>query len=94
MAARVPSVANAAIELAFVLLAGALGYLGAPLYGAAILALMMMAYWLYNRRNALAQLRERGLGQLAGMFVLSVALLFAVLAAAYWVGTILPGSKA
>ena len=94
MAARRPSVLNAIIELAFVLLAGAAGYLGAPLYTALPLSLAMMIYWFINRRAALGQLRQRGLGQLAGMFAISVALLFAVLAAAFCVGTILPGSKA
>jgi hypothetical protein len=86
MAARVPNVLNAAIELGFVAAAGALGYARAPLIALPALAAAMILYWAFNRRAGLAQAREQGLGRLAGLVAVSLALITALLGGCYWLG--------
>ena len=91
MAARVPSVLNAAIELGFIAGAAVLGALAAPLWALPVLAIAMILYWSFNRRAGLAQLKEIGLGRLTSAIAVSVALIAAILGASYWIGNLLSG---
>jgi hypothetical protein len=94
MAARVPSVLNAAIELGFVAVAGILGFARAPLWTLPALAAAMIVYWAINRRAGLAQAREAGIGRLVGVVVVSLVMMSAVLGGIYWIGTIVGGATA
>ncbi len=93
VAARKPSATNAAIELGFVAAAGALGWLRAPLWLVALLAIGMVAYWMWNRRAGLKQLADKGMVQLAASAAVSLALIFVFLALAYGLGHVIPGGK-
>ncbi|MGE3304014.1 MAG: hypothetical protein AB7M12_12980 [Hyphomonadaceae bacterium] len=86
MAARRPNALNAAIEVAFVAAAGLLGFLGAPLWALPALACAMIAYWIWNRRAGLAQLRAMGAGKLLASGAIALVLITAVLAGAFWLG--------
>jgi hypothetical protein len=91
MAARVPSVLNAAIELSFVAVAGLLGFLRAPIWAPLALTAAMIAYWGINRRTGLKQLAALGAVRLAGATALTLILVCAVLGAAFWLGGLLSG---
>jgi len=91
MAVRTPRVANAAIELGFVLIAGLLGALRAPAWGIVAVALAMIAYWSWNRRVGLAQLMQGGALKFAAMAGISLAMIVAVLGCAYWFGGLIGG---
>jgi hypothetical protein len=91
VAARVPRVWNAAIELGFVLLAAIAGALRTPLWALPALAAAMIAYWGFNRRVGLSRLAEMGGGRLIAAAFVSIALIGAVLGAAYWIGALLSG---
>jgi hypothetical protein len=93
VAARKPSATNAAIELGFVAVAGALGWLRAPLWSIALLAFAMVSYWMWNRRVGLKQLADKGIVQLTASAAVSLALIFVFLALAYGVGHVIPGGK-
>jgi hypothetical protein len=91
MAVRTPRVWNATIELGFVLIAGVLGAVKAPFWGIIAVALAMIGYWMWNRRAGLAQLAQGGAVKFAAMAGISLALIIAVLACAYWFGGVLGG---
>ncbi|HWA23987.1 MAG TPA: hypothetical protein VG735_16470 [Caulobacterales bacterium] len=92
MAARAPSVLNAAIELGFVLCAGVLGWLRAPIWAIAALTATMIAYWIWNRRAGLSQIAGMGIAKLAATAGLSIALVALFLSGAYVLGRALSGS--
>ncbi len=81
MATRRPSIVNAGVELGFVVLALALGALSAPLWALIALVAVMIAYWIWSRRGALAAMTP---GALIGSSALSIAVLAAVLTSAYF----------
>jgi tryptophan-rich sensory protein len=91
MAARTPSVLNAAIELGFVLGAGALGWFGSPIWTVIALAVAMIAYWMWNRRAGLTQLAGMGIAKFAATAALSIALVALFLAGAYVLGRFFSG---
>jgi hypothetical protein len=89
--ARRANVTNAAIELAFVVVAGVLGAFHAPWWTLFILADLMIVYWMWNRRVGIKQLEAMGAAKLAAAAALSLALIAAVLTGAYWIGRYLSG---
>jgi hypothetical protein len=93
VAARRPSATNAAIELGFVAAAGVLGWLRVPFWSLALLAVAMVGYWMWNRRVGLKQLVAKGMAQFAASAVVSLALIFVFLAAAYGLGHLIPGGN-
>jgi hypothetical protein len=93
VAARKPSATNAAIELCFVAVAGALGWMRAPLWSVALIAVAMVAYWMWNRRVGLKQLADKGIVQFVASAAVSLALIFVFLAAAYGLGHLIPGGN-
>lgn len=93
MTARRPNLANAAIEFSFVVLAGALGVFGAPLWSLAALVVLMLAYWAYSRRNALRVMTNLHLGALFPTALAVTALLALVLGGAYWLGSLTHGAS-
>ena len=83
MATRRPNILRGAIELGFAALALIAGRLGAPLWGLALIALASVAYWALSRRAALSRMQG---GQLYAQGGIAIALLIAVLSAAFWIG--------
>lgn len=81
MATRRPNLANAGVELGFVGVAIALGAFGAPVVILAALIVVMIGYWVWSRWRSLATMSP---GALIGSSVLSIGLLGAVLAGAFF----------
>lgn len=91
MAARTPNLQNAAIELTFVVLASALGGAGAPIAALFGLIAVMVAYWLWSRRAALARMYADNVGALIRSSAFALVVLAGVLAGAFFVGRALHG---
>ncbi len=91
MAARRANVTNAAIELAFVVVAGVLGAYHAPWWTLFILADLMIVYWMWNRRVGIKEIEALGARKLAAAIALSLVLITVVLTGAYWIGRSLFG---
>jgi hypothetical protein len=81
--------ANAGADLAFAVLAFVAGIMGAPAWGAALVALASGGVWYWTRRNTLARLDA---ARLAASVAVALAVLFIVLGAAYWLGLSLRGN--
>jgi uncharacterized membrane protein YeiB len=88
MPARRLNLANAAIEIGFVLAALLCGVLGAPFWVAGIVAFALLVHWSWSRRVALNKLK---LGQWALQSLISVVVIIAVLAGAYGLGLAIHG---
>jgi len=84
--ARRPSLSNAAIELTFVVIASALGSAGAPLWALGAITAALLAYWFWSRRHTLDEMRKNRPGALLGSVVLTLVLVGAVMAGAFFGG--------
>lgn len=81
MATRRPNIANAGVELIFVCVAIGLGAITAPVWALVALVAVMTGYWFWSRRRALAEMSP---GALFGSAAISILVLAAVLAAAFY----------
>ncbi len=84
--ARRPSLSNAAIELTFVVIASALGSAGAPLWTLGAITAALLAYWFWSRRHTLNEMRKHRPGALVGSTLLTLVLVGAVMAGAFFGG--------
>ncbi|MET0183533.1 MAG: hypothetical protein ABW199_11665 [Caulobacterales bacterium] len=87
------NVSNAAIELGFVAAAALLGAFGAPFVAIIVLAVAMVGYWIFSRRNSLGEMAKLNAMQLAVTAAGSIAILLLVLGGAYWLGALLHGAS-
>jgi hypothetical protein len=88
VARRRPDVKNAAVELGFIVAALACGLFDAPIWAAGAVAFASLAYWSWTRRVALNKLRG---ANWAIQCAISVAMIFALLGGAYWLGLFIGG---
>ncbi len=88
MAPLRPNVMNAAVELGFIVAALACGLFNAPIWSAGIVVFASLAFWSWTRRVALNKLRG---ANWAIQCAISIALIFALLGGAYWLGLVLGG---
>jgi len=70
-------------DLAFAVLMFACGLFDAPWWAAAGVALAMIAYWTWTRRNVLSRLKGAAW---ASQTAIALAVIIAILAGAYWLG--------
>lgn len=89
--ARRPSLGNAAIELTFVVVASALGSAGAPLWTLGAITLALLAYWFWSRRHTLDDMRKHRPVALLGAAALTLVLVGAVMAGAFFGGRAFSG---
>jgi hypothetical protein len=88
MPARRPHLGNAAVELGFAAASFVCGVMGAPVWAAGLVALVMLVYWVWSRRATLSRYKGADLAVQAG---LGVAVLIVVLAVLYGIGLALRG---
>ncbi|MDX2237292.1 MAG: hypothetical protein NW203_06990 [Hyphomonadaceae bacterium] len=88
MAARRPNLPSAVADLGFAIAAGVLGGMGAPFLAFGALALAHAGLWAYTRRATLAATPAN---HRPGVIAVSLGLIAAVDAGAYYIGLSLGG---
>jgi hypothetical protein len=80
---RKPGLGVALSDLGFAIAAFGCGLYNTPLWLTGLAAFVMLAYWTWTRRAALHRLRS---AVWVSPSTLAVAMLFAILGGAYWLG--------
>jgi hypothetical protein len=85
---RRPNIASAGADLAFALLALVTGWIGAPIWHAALVFAGAAIVWAWTRRSVLGRMAWL---QRVTNGALALAMLAVVLGLAYWIGLMLGG---
>ncbi len=86
---RRPNIANAGADLAFAVLAFVAGIMGAPAWGAALVAFAAALVWYWTRRAALVRMDAN---RRAASVAVALVMLAIVLGGAYWAGLAIRGN--